>query len=211
MAQYMFHDKVLMYQHDLAEQTMTTDPYTLAFNVAYGYMLSFMWDGTTDSLYSPWLDVVGSFQHALGPLYAGQLLQDFRSPAAGQTVTEFPNLTVNANWSGSTPTFTAQAKDDSVTAGVATTTFDGSPLSAGTHYLVVARASDKVTVHQPLGPDTQISVRVPSGWTNVDLSWDGADGLTHTVPGTATGGRFTFNCAGPQPGLPAPTYRITRG
>jgi hypothetical protein len=170
-----------------------------------------MWDGTTHSLDSPWLDVVGSFQHALGPLYAGQPLQDYRSPAAGQTVTEFPNLTVTANWKDATPTFVAQAKDDSVTAGVAGGTFDGSPLSGGTHYLVVTRAPNVVTVHQPLGPDTQISVRVPSGWTNVNLSWDGADGLTHTVPGTAVGGRFTFTCAGPQPGLPALTYRITRG
>ena len=33
----------------------------------------------------------------------------------GQTVTEFPNLTVTANWNGSSPTFVAQAKDDSVT------------------------------------------------------------------------------------------------
>ena len=35
--------------------------------------------------------------------------------------------------------------------------------------------------------------------------------LTHTVSGTVQGGRFTFTCAGPQPGLPAPTYHLTRG
>jgi hypothetical protein len=214
MAEYMFHDKVLMYQHDLAEQTMTTDPYTLAFNIAYGFMLSYTWDGTTDSLESPWLDVVGSFQHALGALYAGQPLQNFRSPGADQTVTEFPNLTVTANWAGASPTFLAQAKDDSVIAGSVTGTFDGSTLSPGSHDLVVTRTNAEVTVHQPLGPDTPISVRVPASWTAgspVHATWLGADGLNHTVSGTVQGGRFTFTIAGPQPGLPAPTYHLTRG
>jgi hypothetical protein len=211
MSVYLFHDKVLMYQHDLAEQTMTTDPYTLTFNAAYGYMLSYMWDGVTDSLESPWFDVVTSFQHALGPLYAGQPLQDFRSPAAGQTVTEFPNLTVTANWDGTNSTFQAQAKDDSVTAGIFTGSFDGSTLSPGTHYLVVTRANNEVTVHEPLGLDTPISVRVPAGWTAAEATWLGADGLTHTVSGGVQGGRFAFTVAGPQPGIPAPTYHLTRG
>jgi len=214
MAEYIFHDKVLMYQHDLAEQTMTTDPYTLTFNLAYGFMLSYTWDGTTDSLESPWLDVVGSFQHALGALYAGQPLQDFRSVGANQTVTEFPNLTVTADWNGSSPGFLAQAKDDSVTAGSVTGTFDGSALSPGTHDLIVTRTNGEVTVHQPLGADTPLSVRVPASWaagSAVHATWLGADGLTHTVGGTVQGGRFTFTCAGPQPGLPAPTYHLTRG
>jgi Domain of unknown function (DUF6259) len=211
MAEYLFHDKVLMYQHDLAPETMTTDPYTLTFNVAYGYMLSYMWDGVIQSLESPWLDVVTSFQHALGPLYAGQPLQDFRSPAAGRTVTEFPNLTVTANWDASNPTFLAQAKDDSVTAGIVTGSFDGSTLSPGTHYLVVTRGSNEVTVHEPLGPNTPLSVRVPAGWPAATATWLGADGLTHTVSGPVQGGRFAFTVVGPEPGIPAPTYRLTRG
>jgi Domain of unknown function (DUF6259) len=210
IAEFMLHDKVLMYQHDLAPQTMTTDPYTLMFNVAYGYVLSYTWDGTTDSLYSPWLDVVTSFQHALGPLYAGQPFQSYNSPAAGQTVTQFPNLTVTANWDATNPTFLAQAKDDSLTAGVVTGSFDGSALSPGTHYMVETRSSGEVTIHEPLGPDTPISVRVPSGWTSAQASWLGADGLTHTINGPVLGGRFTFTMAGPEPGIPAPTYHITR-
>ena len=68
-----------------------------------------------------------------------------------------------------------------------------------------------MTVHQPLGPDTPISVRVPAGWTAAQATWLGADGLTHTQSGSVQGGRFTFTCAGPQPGLPAPTYHLTRG
>ena len=209
MAEYLFHDKVLLYQHDLAPQTMTTDPYTLTFNIAYGYLLSYTWDGTIDSLESPWLDVVTSFQHALGPLYAGQPLQDFRSPAANQTVTEFPNLTVTANWDASNPTFLAHAKDDSVTAGVVNGSFDGSALSPGTHYLVETRTSSDVTIHEPLGPDTPIAVRVPAAWTSAQATWLGADGLNHTISGPVQGGRFTFTMAGPEPGIPAPNYRIT--
>ena len=44
IASRLFGDKVLMYQHDLYEPTMTTDPETLAFNVAFGFMLSYAWD-----------------------------------------------------------------------------------------------------------------------------------------------------------------------
>jgi hypothetical protein len=115
---------------------------------------------------------------------------------------------VTANWNASNPTFLAQAKDDSVTAGIATGSFDGSTLSSGAHYLVVTRGSNEVTVHQPLGEDTPLSVRVPAGWSAATASWLGADGLTRTVSGPVQGGRFTFTVVGPEPGIPAPTYHI---
>jgi hypothetical protein len=219
----LLHDKVLMYQHDLSERTMTTDPWTLTFNMAYGFVLSYDWDGTANALFSPWLDVAGSYQHAVGPYTAGQPLQSFGAPAANVTETRYPKLTVLANWSesaayvtdgyGIAPSgFLARSTDGAVVAGSFSGTFDGAALSPGTHHLLVTRTSTSVTVHQPLGSDTQLSVRLPSSWQAgraVSATVLDPDGNARgSVEGTVQNGRFVFTCAGPQPGLPAPTYVI---
>ena len=221
MAQFVFHDKVLMFQHDLAEQTMTTDPATLTFNVAHGFMLSYIWDGPRDTLSSPWLDVVASYQHALGPYYAGQPLQSWTSPAPGVTQTSWPNMTVLANWNdartqavdgyGIAPEgFLARSRDGTVVAGSFNGTFDGVALAPGVHHLLVTRNGSTVTVHQPLGPDTSVSVRLPSAGA-VRVTATRPDGTTVPVTGQVQNGRYVFVCAGPHPGQPAPTYRITTG
>lgn len=222
----LLHDKVLFYQHDLSERTMTTDPWTLTFNEAYGFMLSYDWDDTTNALYNPWLDVVGTFQHALGPYSAGQPLQSFASPAANVTQTGYPNMTVLANWSSSAPYtvdgygvapsgFLARTKDGGVVGGIFTGTFDTAPLASGTHQLLVTRSATRVTVHQPLGDDTQLAVRLPTSWQSgqpVQLSAVGSDGGSRgSVDFTVQGGRAVFRCEGPQPGSAAPTYVITIG
>lgn len=224
LAPMVLHDKVLIYQHDLSERTMTTDPWALTFNVAYGFMLSYIWNGTTDSLADPWLDVVGSFQHALGPYSAGQPLQSFGSPAPNVTETGYPNLSVLANWSPSATYtadgygiasngFLARSRDGAVVAGTFAGTFDGTGLSAGTHDLVVSRTSSAVTVHQPLGVETRLSVGLPSSWQAgwpVHANVLGPHGFVGaTVDGAIQNGRFVFTCAGALPGIPAPTYRIT--
>jgi hypothetical protein len=226
LAPMLLHDKVLFYQHDLSERTMTRDPGTLTFNLAFGFMLSYTWDGTTDSLSSPWLDVVASDQHALGPYFAGQPLQTYASPAPNVTETGYPNLSVLTNWSGSdtyttdgygvAPTgFLARSRDGNVVAGTFSGTFDGFPLSTGTHDLVVSRSSAVVTVHQPLGGETQLAVRLPSSWQAghpVQATAVGPKGEPlGPVPGTVQDGRFVFTCAGPSPGLTAPTYRLSSG
>ena len=43
LAPFLLHDKVLFFQHDLSELTMTRDDETLAWNMAFGYMLSYSW------------------------------------------------------------------------------------------------------------------------------------------------------------------------
>src|SRR5207237_6731946 len=68
LADWLFHDKVLLYQHDLYEGTMTTDLPTLTWNVAFGFQLSYRWDGVDGTLANPWLAAVGAFQRVLGPL-----------------------------------------------------------------------------------------------------------------------------------------------
>jgi hypothetical protein len=98
----LFGDKVLMYQHDLYEPTMTINPETLLFNVAFGFVLSYAWDGEREeaSLTNPWATLVGQVQRTLGPHYAGKRLTGFRSVAPNVTESVFEGgFSVLANWS----------------------------------------------------------------------------------------------------------------
>jgi hypothetical protein len=98
IASRLFGDKVLMYQHDLYEPTMTTDPETLAFNVAFGFMLSYAWDESSPPD-SEWAKLVGQVQRTLGPHYAGRRLVEFRDVRAGVTESVFEGgFSVLANW-----------------------------------------------------------------------------------------------------------------
>lgn len=124
LADWLLHDKVLLYQHDLFEKTFTTDPELLTWNLAYGYMLSYDWDTGTGG---PWLGIDTAFQRALGPHYAGAPLTSYTQLAAGVTQTRFGTYSVVANW-----TNTPQAVDGFQIAprGFLARTDDGS-LAAG--------------------------------------------------------------------------------
>jgi hypothetical protein len=222
LALWLLHDKVVLYQHDLYEGTMTADPEALAWNVAFGFVLSFDWNAGRDSLADPWLDVAGSFQHALGPRYVGRPLTAFETVEPEVTRTRFGDFSVLANWGTAAYEadeaelpprgFLAETDDGSLRAGAFTGFFAGSPLSAGTHYLVVERSGTAVTVHQPLGAATDLAVDVPASWTpgtalTATATSPGAAPVE--VTGAVVGRRFVFRCLGPAGGQAAPTYLIT--
>jgi hypothetical protein len=124
LALWLFHDKVLLYQHDLFEKTFTADPQILTWNLAYGYMLSYDWDV---GLGGPWLGIATAFQRALGPHYAGASLTSYKTLADGVTETRFGTYSVVANWTASPYTvegltiapggFLARTDDGSLVAG----------------------------------------------------------------------------------------------
>src|SRR3954451_1303273 len=228
IAPFLLHDKVLFFQHDLSELTMTRDDETLAWNMAFGYMLSYSWElaPDDDTLASPWLDVVGSYQHTLGPYVAGQPLQSYTYVTPRVTQTTFPNLTMTTNWNttdaytsngyGIAPNgFLARSGAGAVVAGTFKRTFDGFALSAGTHHLLVAQTPSAIVVHQPLGTNTQVAVKLPPAWnaTNaVSAAAYAPDGRAlGSVAGHVEAGHFVFDCAGPSASGFAPTYRLTSG
>jgi hypothetical protein len=143
IADWLFHDKVLLYQHDLYEPTMTADPEVLTFNLAFGFVLSYAWDGEAGSLDSPWLDLVGRVQRTLGPLYAGRRLVSYRALSPGVTETVFEGgFSVVANWNDSASAdvggqtiaplgFLARAADGKVLAATFGPTWSGVSFAAG--------------------------------------------------------------------------------
>jgi len=148
LVEWLLGDKVLLYQHDLYEDTMSADPTVLTWNEAFGFVLSFEWNGNTDTLSSPWLELVGRLQRTLGPHYAGAELTRFDDVAPGITQSSFADgYSVMANWTDSVYEtggygiapggFLARTDDGSVLAGAFADRFAGAPLSAGTHYVIV--------------------------------------------------------------------------
>ena len=91
------------------------------------------------------------------------------------TRSTFGELSVTANWR---PTLTyevdghriapggflAQTDDGNVLAGVFAGFFNGTLLAAGEHYLIVERTPHVVTVRQPVGTDTGLTIDGPADW-----------------------------------------------
>jgi hypothetical protein len=220
LATMMVRDKVLFYQHDLAPETMTKDKATLTWNLALGYMLSY--DPSSGGLANPWLGVVGTFQKHVLSRYAGERLMAFASVATNVTKTEFATFTVTANWdaaaSYSTDGFTLPpqgvmtgSRDGTVRAGVFTT-FNGVALDAGDHYLIEERTPSTVVVRQPMGSDTNITVRLPAGWTVTDplagRAFDGAGRVIQDVAVSTTTGGIMLNCQQQRAGQSVAAYRL---
>jgi hypothetical protein len=205
MAGILLRDKVLFYQHDLAEETWTNNLDMFRWNLAMGYNFSnaFYVNG---GLYTenPWLDLVGVFQKYVLSRYAGQLIKDYRDIGNNVFKTEFEDYMVYTNWN-KVNTFTINnhtvpaggaivlADDGSVTAGIFKS-YNQRLLSEGEHYLVVLREEDRIRIFQPVGPDTLLSIRKYRDWIGAEVKAYQYDGTyIADVEAAAEGDNIVFN------------------
>jgi len=175
LATMLVRDKALFYQHDLAPETFTTNKAQLAWNLAMGYQLSYdlVPSQFGGGLASDWLKVVGAFQHIALWSYAGERLTGYASLAGSVTQTSFETCTVVANWDDANPyttdgfTLASQGAllrcGGQLTAGVFTG-YNSQPLSLGDHYLIEQRSPLQVTIWQPKGADTDLTLAPLSAW-----------------------------------------------
>lgn len=225
LADWLFHDKVLLYQHDLYDGTMAADGGVLMWNMAFGLVSSYSWDALGPGE-NPWLDLVGRLQRDLGPHYAGVRLSGYKTLASEATESTFGDLTVVANWSASSTYaaagydiapngFLARTGDGAILAGAFRGAFDGATLSAGTHYLIVERDAASVTVRQPIGADTDVAVAPPSSWSSgrtlqaTAIAFDGT--TAGAVQGKLQNGRFVLPYTGELNDHRIAAYRVTVG
>jgi len=223
LADWLFHDKVLLYQHDLFDATMAIDGQVLTWNMAFGLISSYSWDALAPGD-NPWFDFVARLQRDFGPHYAGVPLSTYRNLSADATESRFGDLDVVANWSatdsystadgfGVAPNgFLARTDDGSRLAGEFEGTFDGAGLSPGTHDLLVERDPASVTVWQPRGADTQLALAPPASWSpgrTLLATATASDGSElGVVGGTFQNGRFVFPYSGVVNGRTVAAYRI---
>ena len=218
---WLFHDKVLMYQHDLYDGTMARDDEVLTWNMLFGLVSAYSWDALTPGD-NPRLDLVGLVQRDFGPLYVGVPLGQYAEPAPGVDQATYGNLTTIANFGSSNYAtggygiapngFLARTADGSLVAALSEGTFNATTLTPGEHDFVVERGTDAVTVHQPIGADTDVGVDVPAGWSTALATALGADGAPlGTVGGSLANGRFVFRYSGTAGGARVVSYRVTEG
>jgi Domain of unknown function (DUF6259) len=225
LADFLFHDKVLMYQHDLYEGTMATDSEALTWNMAFGLVSSFSWQAAPAEP-SSWLDLAVALQRDLGPHYAGVPLTDYRTLAPQVTQSTFSDLDVIANWDTNAAYraggfdvapngFLARTADASIVAGAFQGNFDNAVLSPGTHFLIVERNATSLTVRQPVGDDTDVALTPPSSWNAAHAiqatALDANGNAIAAVTGELRDGRFVFHYASTLDRRPAAAYRVTVG
>jgi hypothetical protein len=225
LALWLLHDKVLMYQHDLALETMSDKLDVLSWNLAYGMMLSYNWDGTGRWQQNPRLDLITWLQRDIAALYAGQPLARYTMPASNVTQTVFPKVQITVNWSAKRPYtssgygivphgFLAQASAGTVLAGAFTGRFNTRPLSKGTHYLIVEQHGSRLIVRQPIGSATALTVGLPKGLSAAGILVSAYDRQSHrlgSVRRVVRSGRVTFQYSPVAAHRPVGFYQIAAG
>jgi hypothetical protein len=222
---WLFHDKVLFYHHDLDNLPMNAGAEVLTWNAAFGVMAGYHWPELRSS--SPdWVAIATAFQPAILSRTAGRMLSAYRTLTPDVTESRFDDLAVIANWNASSPYdvdgYTvapsgclARTDDGSVMGGAFVDRFNGSPLSAGLHYLLVERTTARLTVRQPGSSETSLTVTLPAEWdltAGVQVRQMTRTNQTiGTVPVALDGRRATFFFAKMAGSAPVDRYEISPG
>lgn len=223
LALWLLHDKVLLYQHDLALETMSDRPGVLTWNLAFGLMLSYNWDGSGRT----WtknrrLSLITYLQRDIAARFAGRPLTGFTTLAPNVTQTTFPGVRIIANWNrrgvvtiggtGIAPNgFLSVTSDHTVIAGMVTGRFNGRPLSRGTHDIILEQGRRAITVRQPIGADTALSVDLPQKRSRRRqvIAYDPSGRRIRAVPFSHDGTRIRFVYRQKLGRTPVAFYRIT--
>jgi hypothetical protein len=106
-----------------------------------------------------------------------------------------------------------ESDNGDLVAGVLTG-MNGEALSEGDHFLIIEYGADTIVVRQPIGPQTPLSLSMPSGWSDTDTIWAAAynpdDSLIEVEQCTASGSLVTFTCRRIYEGRHVAYYKIFR-
>jgi hypothetical protein len=208
LAQMLSRDKTLFYQHDLALETFSDTKANITWNLAMGYHLGDDLRLTEGSVHAnAWLKLNGELQDHLLADYASERVTNFNYLTPSVSQTDFQNFTVVANWDslnayslgGNTLAplgAMVQKKNGTVMAGILTA-LNGHSLSAGDHYLIIKRSLNQITVRQPMGSDTSLTLALPPDWNAQDpiqaVALNLAGIVIATVPLGFSDDGMTFN------------------
>jgi ferric-dicitrate binding protein FerR (iron transport regulator) len=174
----MARDKVMFY--NAPDNECVSKP-VLTWSLAMGQMLS--WNLKGSHFRSPWHFTADAFQRHVMARYADQPLIDFAVLPDHITRSRFGDYTV---WANESPDQDWQAPDGPrlaaggcwvterhglLSAGIFTA-FNGQPLTAGDHYLIVETRADGITVRHPQGPDTPLTLKTAKPVKSVKARFD---------------------------------------
>ena len=225
------HSNVGFYQHNLNVEVFpaaSTALFTYYTTFGYNYMVDM---ATNYGQSGYWIDTCDAFQKAVCSRTFGQSLVDYQilTPDYKHISTIWGNgtnnITITANCDASNTYavgnntiaaagFLATTASGDVEAGVFDGTFNGAALTAGQHWLTVENVNNVITIRQPQGPDTSLTINRPSGWTVdnqiylVKAFKNGTEtlgSLTNITPTTLV---FNFNATDPATGYTVSKYKL---
>jgi len=218
---FLFHDKVLLYNHDLDTAPMDAGPEVLTWNALFGVMGGYIWPDGYKYAHPDWPDIISAFQRAALARMAGKPLTSYRQLEPDVYESRFEDISAIANWRpdraydvdgfGIAPSgCLIRSGDRSLVAGIFTTEFNGNRLSSGTHYLIVEASRVAITVRQPSGPDSDLTIDIPAGLTPVEAhAFDLNSHVIATIPLSATGAQIRFHYANNISATHVDRYEIT--
>ena len=195
LAQMMARDLTLFYQHNLDLNTFSDSKANITWNLAMGYNLGDDLRLTEGNVHdNPWLKLNGELQDHLLADYVSERITGYTNLAANVTRTSFQNVEVIANWDSINPYTTGgytlspsgaliQDQLGRLTAGILTS-FNGYPLSAGDHYLIVKVNLNQISVRQPMGSSTSLTLPLPAGWKTGDPIQAHAEDINGNILGS---------------------------
>jgi hypothetical protein len=223
MISILLRDKVMLYQHDLADYTMTLFKENFSWNLAFGYFPTMQIVSRT-SMNIEWMKMLSGFSKYVLSRYAGERARDFSYLTDNLSKTDFENFEVFANWSEDYPCAVdehsvapmgaiVRSKAGNLTAGIFTA-YNGIPLAGKEQYIIEERTSDSIMIRHLMGEATTFAVMPLANWKTTDrliirmsLS-NGAASIT--IPCSIEGSRIVINLSGEINGLRAETYLIVQ-
>jgi len=223
MISILLRDKVLLYQHDLADYTMTLFKENFSWNLAFGYFPTMQIVSRT-SMNIEWMKMLSGFSKYVLSRYAGERARDFSYLTDNLSKTDFENFEVFANWSEDYPCAVKEhsvapmgamvrSKAGNLTAGIFTA-YNGIPLAGKEQYIIEERTSDSIMIRHLMGEATTFAVMPLANWKSTDrliIRMSLSDGAASTtIPCSIDNGIIVFNLHGEINGFRAETYLIVQ-
>ncbi len=175
MAPMILRDKTMLYQHDLAHDTLTNDNVRFAWNVAYGYLFNQEVQGWDDAQ-NWWIHVVSEFQKYVTSHYADKRLLSYDVIDRNITLSDFGEWKAVVNWNVN-HTFEYDGhvisssgvyifnEDKSITAGNYSS-YNGFELQHGWQSFIEIKHADHIQLFHPWGDRTDVAIKMLDHWDN---------------------------------------------
>lgn len=204
MAQQWAHQNMVFYGHNLAQNTMTLDLPTLTYHVSLGYSLSHEPSFSPDLV---WLKQIDKFQKHLIASLVGVGLDSYEYlSGTGRTRTSFADgVEIIANLNTAplaygdhviAPEGFLADQAPTIRAGVLTTLHGQALSGTDPHYLIFEYSQNTITVFQPRGDDTPLTLPKPTSWAGtscIQLKAVAESGTVFDCPLNVQGGYLLFD------------------
>jgi hypothetical protein len=134
------------------------------------------WNHLLETNSYTWSNVISDFQQQVVSRIAGKLMTNYVELSDNVAQSTFEDITVTRNndtinsYTYNNYTLPSEgvlvtSSNGDMIAGIFKG-FNNESLSAGDHYLIINNDTDSITIRQPLGPDTDLTIDRPDSWTD---------------------------------------------